>query len=85
MVEEGASPDMPQTLNSRGKRALYNNLGQDEDLALRLDAAVRKVRPDGWRGNAQKEKVIKRELYGILRDDDEVERVFAIIRQQTEY
>ena len=76
---------MPQTLNSRGKRALYNNLGQDEDLALRLDAAVRKVRPDGWRGNAQKEKVIKRELYGILRDDDEVERVFAIIRQQTEY
>ncbi|MHB8636735.1 MAG: type I restriction endonuclease subunit R [Fimbriimonadaceae bacterium] len=85
MVEEGASPDMPQTLNSRGKRALYNNLGQDEDLALRLDAAVRKVRPDGWRGNAQKEKVIKRELYGILKDDDEVERVFAIVRQQMEY
>ena len=85
MVEEGTSPDIPSTLNSHGKRALYNNLEQDEQLALQLDAAIRKVRPDGWRGNAQKEKVIKRELYGILQNDDEVERVFSIVRNQKEY
>ncbi len=85
MVEIGVSPDIPLTLNSHGKRALYNNLGQDEQLALRLDVAIRKVRPDGWRGNPQKEKVIKRELYSILKDDDEVERVFSIIRNQKEY
>jgi len=85
MVEEGASPDIPSTLNSHGKRALYNNLGQDEELALQVDTAIRKARPDGWRGNPQKEKVIKRELYSILKDDDEVERVFSIIRNQREY
>lgn len=85
MVEEGASPDIPIALNSPGKRALYNNLEQDEQLALRLDEAIRTVRPDGWRGNPQKEKVIKRELYSILKDDDEVERVFSIIRNQKEY
>jgi type I restriction enzyme R subunit len=85
MVEEGASPNIPSTLNSPGKRALYNNLGQDEELALKLDVAIRKVRPDGWRGNPQKEKVIKRELYSYLKDDDEVERVFSIIRNQKEY
>lgn len=85
MVEDGASSDIPSTLNSHGKRALYNNLGQNEELALELDAAVRKVRPDGWRGNSQKEKVIKRELYSILKNDEEVERVFSIIRNQKEY
>ncbi|MDI9640019.1 hypothetical protein QM565_30385 [Geitlerinema splendidum] len=85
LVEIGSSPDIPKSLNSQGKRALYNNLQQNEELALKLDAAIVRVRPDGWRGNPQKEKVIKRELYLILQNDAEVERLFSIIRNQGEY
>ncbi|HAT29790.1 MAG TPA: restriction endonuclease subunit R, partial [Janthinobacterium sp.] len=54
-------------------------------LALKIDAAVKHARPDGWRGVQAKENVIKAALYGILRDVDEVERIFPVVRQQKEY
>lgn len=54
-------------------------------LALRIDEAVKHIRPDGWRGIQAKENVIKKALYGILQNFDAVERIFLIIRQQTEY
>ena len=55
------------------------------ELALRIDAAVKHDRPDGWRGIQAREQVIKSALYGILQDVDEVERIFLIIKQQREY
>jgi type I restriction enzyme R subunit len=53
--------------------------------ALKIDAAVRLVRPDDWRGIQAREQVVKGALYGILKDQDEVERIFKIIFQQREY
>ncbi|HLO32747.1 MAG TPA: HsdR family type I site-specific deoxyribonuclease [Anaerolineales bacterium] len=53
--------------------------------ALQIDTAVKKVRPDDWRGVQPREQVIKRALYDILKDVDEVERIFKIIFQQHEY
>jgi type I restriction enzyme R subunit len=55
------------------------------DLAIRIDLAVKQVRPDGWRGIQARENVIKSALYGILQDVFEVERIFLIIKQQHEY
>ncbi|MBN1314559.1 MAG: hypothetical protein JXA42_03795, partial [Anaerolineales bacterium] len=55
------------------------------ELALKLDTAVRQVRPDGWRGVQAREQVIKAALYEILQDKDEVERIFPIIKAQGEY
>ena len=49
-VEAGQGEDTPGTLNTPGKRALYNNLNQNEELALRIDETVKQVRPDAWRG-----------------------------------
>jgi type I restriction enzyme R subunit len=85
MVEEGQESDTPETLNSPGKRALYNNLGQNEELALQVDEVVKLVRPDGWRGVGPRELVIKQALYGVFQDIDEVERIFLIIKAQKEY
>jgi len=55
------------------------------DLALKIDAAVRRVRPDGWRGVQAREQVIKAALYEILKDAAEVERIFLIIKARGEY
>ncbi len=55
------------------------------DKALKIDAAVKKVRPDGWRGIKAREMVIKDALYRVLGDGDEVERIFAIIEEHKEY
>jgi type I restriction enzyme R subunit len=84
-VQAGQSQDTPVALDTPGKRALYNNLGQNEQLALQIDQTVKAVRPDGWRGILAREQIIKAALYKILQSVDEVERVFVIIRQQKEY
>ena len=54
----------------------------DDDFAREV---VRQVRPDGWRGVQPRERVIKAALYGVLQDVEEVERIFLIIKAQTEY
>ena len=40
----------PSTLNTRAKRALYTNLGNDEERALAVDAIIRQTKKDGWKG-----------------------------------
>jgi hypothetical protein len=85
-VQSGTADSTPKTLDTPGKRALFNNLGQDEALALRIDAEVRRVRPDGFRGNQAKENIIKFALLPLLGGDaTEVQRVFSIIKAQPEY
>jgi len=53
--------------------------------ALEIDAAIKMVRPDDWRSTQTREQVIKAALFEILKDRDEVERIFKIIFQQHEY
>ncbi len=108
-VEAGQAPETPQTLDTPGKRALFNNLktargattgdtgtaepgaayaragDQAIELVLRIDATVRQVRPDDWRGVQSREQVIKAALYGVLQDMAEVERIFLIVKAQREY
>ncbi len=55
-------------------------------LALEIDAKVKDVRPNGWRGIQARENVIKAAMLPLLGNDvDEVERVFLIIKAQKEY
>jgi type I restriction enzyme R subunit len=84
-VGAGQAEETPERLDTPGKRALYNNLGKDEELAVKIDETVRKTRPDAWRGVQAREQVIKQALYGVLQDVAEVERVFLIIKAQKEY
>jgi type I restriction enzyme R subunit len=84
-VAAGQPEETPEKLDTPGKRALYNNLNQDEELALRIDETVKTARPDSWRDVQSREYVIKGALYGVLHDVAEVERIFPIIKAQKEY
>ena len=84
-VAAGISEATPDNLDTPGKRALWNNLGQNEALTLKVDEAVKAVRPDSWRGVQAREQVIKAALYNLLQDADKVERVFLIVKAQSEY
>jgi type I restriction enzyme, R subunit len=84
-VDAGQADETPKSLDTPGKRALYNNLSQNEELALQIDETVKRTRPDGWRGIQAREQVIKAGLYGVLQDVAEVERIFLIVKAQTEY
>ena len=70
---------------SAALRALYDNTGCDESRAIALHEAVMRSKMDRFRNDPVKERRIKRELYKILGDKDEVERIFTIIKNQEEY
>jgi type I restriction enzyme R subunit len=77
--------DLPDSIKTSAQRALYHNLNKDESLALEIDEAVKRVKQDGFRGNEIKERLIKKEIYEILKDEKEVERIFSIIKEQKDY
>ncbi len=65
--------------------AQYGDKDAVLDLALRIDEAVTQKRPDGWRGVPAREQMVKQALFGVLKDIDEVNRLFPIIFAQREY
>ena len=78
--------DYPESVRkSKAMQALYDNVGDDETLAIKLHKAVMGSKMSGFRGDSIKENRIKRALFAILNDDVEVERLFKIIEKQEEY
>lgn len=78
-----------QTPTATGPDASDETAGDAQDraleLALKIDNAIKMARPDGWRGVQAKELVIKRALYDVLKNVEDVERLFLIIFAQSEY
>jgi type I restriction enzyme, R subunit len=72
------------------KQALYDNLDNNEDAALKVDAAIRKHKADGWRGNTIKERTVKLAISKALEecgihDDNKAEELVALARNQDDY
>lgn len=76
-LEEDKISDVPLEYKEKKDPALI--------LALKIDEAIKHSRPDDWRGVPAKENVIKRALYDILGNEEEVERIFFLIYQHSEY
>jgi type I restriction enzyme, R subunit len=62
-VIEGKGKETPEVLTTIAQRALYNNLGKDENLAMLIDKAVKTSKRDDWRGHLAKENEIKASIY----------------------
>jgi len=86
-VNEGKSEEIPNNINTSGCRALYNNLDKNEELAIKIDKAIKESRPADWRDHPAKENIIKEKIYRSLNNpsESEVNRIFNIIKQQKEY
>ncbi|MCX5867792.1 MAG: HsdR family type I site-specific deoxyribonuclease [Proteobacteria bacterium] len=70
LTKKVADPEVggayPKAMNTRGKRALFDNLGRNEALALAVDQAVLGSRQDDWRGNLFKVKKVKNAIRATL-------------------
>lgn len=76
----------PQSVRqSQAMRAIYDNFGEDEELAVSIHNAVISSKQDGFRNNAVKSNRIKRALSSILSDDDAIDKAFQLIVEQEEY
>jgi len=84
-VMHGGGDDLPKTIKTPAQRALFNNLNKNEALALKIDEAVKRVKQVDFRGDERKENIIKYEIFQIVKDEKEAERIFAIIKEQREY
>lgn len=85
-VQAGTDDSTPSSLNTRGKRAIYYNLGEDEHKALLVHDVVMEYRLDGWRGNQAKERSLQGALYEALDQDyEETMKAFEIVKKQSEY
>lgn len=86
LAKQASTPPLPDPeINSPGKRALYNNLWKNVEVAIAVDQAILKKKVADWRDNPPAEKLIKQWIYEVLGDVAEVERIFEIVKQQNEY
>ena len=75
----------PKSLHTRARRVLYDNLGNDEQLAITLDSAIQRTKKDGWRGNKIKEREVRYAIRGVLSDDMQTNQILEIVKNQDEY
>jgi type I restriction enzyme R subunit len=90
LTKKVSNPEMgaayPMTMNTPGKRALYDNLERNEKVALAVDCAVRASRMDDWRANAVKVKKVRNAIRAALMDDETVTgQVLELVKNQNEY
>lgn len=82
----GGESVYPVTLDTPAKRALYDNIEQNEELALKLDQAVRISRQDGWRNNPFKVKRVRLAIKAVLHNKESLtETILELVRNQHEY
>ncbi len=86
VVKPDAQSSYPASINSSARRALYDNLDENEDVAVQVDRAIRGVKKEGWRGNKFKEREVRGAIRCVLGGDDElVDSLFEIVRNQRDY
>jgi len=85
LVKAGHGGDYPPAMDTPGRKALYDNLGQDEAQTQSVDRVVRETAQTGWRGNKMKERMLRRKLSEVLEDEEAVEQIIEIIRSHHEY
>lgn len=91
VANPGGGTTYPTALNTNARRALFDNLGQNEELAITLDEEINAKKQAGFRGNIFKERALKNiiretlERYNVNAEDSEVEHIFEIVKNQREY
>ncbi|GAA8610195.1 HsdR family type I site-specific deoxyribonuclease [Helicobacter pylori] len=75
----------PKKINTNALKTLYDNLDENEALALEIDACIRDNKKDGWVGHNQKEKNLKIALRKIINDEVLLENVFNLAKHIEEY
>jgi type I restriction enzyme, R subunit len=80
-----SSNSYPSSLNSRAKQALYDNLENNEHLALRVDQVIQDNKLDGWRDGGIKEKKLMLAVMQVVNDTEKTIELMEIIKAQSEY
>jgi type I restriction enzyme R subunit len=89
-IQPKASTKYPAAIDTGAKRALYDNLAENETFAIELFNTINETRPDNWIGTPIKERAVRiiiRKIlnnYGVL-DETEVSRIYELVQNQEEF
>ena len=81
----------PASIDTKGKQALYDNLGNDEALTLRVHDTIKANARDGFRdmdgSGMKKMRALRRAVEGVLQgfEADKIDDIMQIIVAQKEY
>lgn len=83
---EQTAANYPPSMDSNPKRAFYDNFGQDELLATKIDSAIRYTKKADWVGDRFKE----REIANAVREETDgyevdIQSVMKLAKAQKEY
>ncbi len=90
LTDRFSDSDHPKSINTKARMALYNNLNENEDLAVKIDETIIKNKPDGWKGVPIKEKRVEMAIEETLEnenifDKELVKKILALAIEQKEY
>jgi type I restriction enzyme R subunit len=79
----------PPPINTPAQRALYDNVGKNETLALELDRQILATRRDGWRDNTIKTREVRNAIQDVLKTfetaEPEAQYLVDLAKNQQEY
>lgn len=77
-VNRGGGKDLPKSLNTRGKVAIYHIL-EDEPLSLLCDEAIQHHKQNGFRESVPKQNLLKKAIYDVVKDREKVSEIYQIV------
>ncbi len=82
----GSKSTYPASIDTLAKKSLYDNLGQDEVLVIKIDTAVRHTKKADWYGDRFKEREISFAIAEEIKGYSvTVANVMALVKAQKEY
>ncbi|EMG9189597.1 HsdR family type I site-specific deoxyribonuclease [Morganella morganii] len=84
--QSGSKSTYPASIDTLAKKALFDNLGQDEVLVTKIDTAVRHTKKADWYGDRFKEREISFAIAEEIKGYSvTVADVMALVKAQKEY
>lgn len=86
LKNQSSDSEYPDNMDTKGKRALYDNLSANDEMALEVDKAIITNKADSWRGTKIKEKTVYIAIKKILKkfkisDEEKIKSIFDIIKE----
>ena len=77
----------PATMNTSAKRALYDNLANNEELVEKIDEAIMQTKKADWIGDRFKERELANAIRAVATglEKDDLNRIMELIKAQKEY
>ena len=90
LTDQFKDSEYPDIINTKARMSLYDNLDKNEDLAVKIDKTIIKNKPDSWKGDKIKEKMVRMAIEKTLeqeniKDEELAKKILTLAIEQEGY